>query len=1072
MATALAIDAAAKPGEDPDAACSRMELKAGALTKSLERFSKKTGVSIVADHRLIAGLDAPAVAAQSNCVDALAAALANTGLDVHQVNGKTLVISQRPQPAHVAAAPDIPTNPFRRPAMHDEIIVTGSRLSQANLSSSSPVLQVDSGEIDTRGVTRVEDLVNILPQAFASQTSDLANGATGTSSLNLRGLGSVRTLVLMDGKRLPFGSPLTSPPNLDIIPAQLVERVDVVTGGASAVYGSDALAGVANFILRRDFEGVMLDGQVGFYQDGNHNDFANALLDANGIERPGGVLDGREVNAAITVGANSTDGRGNVTAFFGYSNQNQVRQDRRDYSTCAYGPADPAPNTIDGVGCVGSSTFRRFFTPGGDLFLSEDNTLVPFTNAPEQTFNFAPDNFQQRPIERFSANFMGRYEIVDDFEVYLDLGFTKNMTDSQIAFSGTFFRSFSTNCDNPFLDTEVFSGDTLADALGCTASMIAAGENVPLIAGYRNITGEPRNSHIDNTTFRTVIGLRGIIADNWSWEVFGQYSQNDMTRITTGDLNFAKTQQALFIVDDGMGNAVCAPSTSLTAAPGCLPFNIFQFNGVSPEAAAFAQGTGVITGVTEQKVIGGTIQGNLGPSGFQSPWAETGIQALLSIEFREDFLGRTPDDVSQLAAGFGLTGAGGGTLPVEGKVSLYEIFMETHIPLMTDQPFFDEFGINGAYRYSNYTTDGNNIENSFDTHTYSTGVSWAVTPNIRFRAQFQRAVRSPNVIELFTEQTSVMFNLPLGANGVFDPCAGPAPAATPAQCANTGVTAAQYGSIPVNPTGQFNAISGGNPLLTQESSDTYTIGGVLTPSQLPDFSLAIDYFNITVDDAISTVAPSIALLECIESGDPTLCSLIKRDRFGSLFLDNSNLEGVNAINANIAQLSTRGVDFAATYNYDFDARGSVSFDYAATYLVSYGSTAVANVTSEIECAGFFAGGCFVPAPKYRHRLLTTWRTPWNIDLVTSWRHFGGVNKFPGTTGTPLDDRLDSANYLDLAAQWHVREDLTLRAGVQNVMGRDPELQTLISTVPGNGGTFPGSYDSLGRYIFFSFTFRQ
>ncbi len=198
----------------------------------------------------------------------------------------------------------------------DTIIVTGSRLNQANLNSSCPVFQVEASEIDTRGATRVEDLLNILPQAFAGQTSDVANGATGTSNLNLRGLGSLRTLVLMDGKRLPFGGPRTSAANLDLVPAQLVERVDIVTGGASAVYGSDALAGVANFIMRRDFEGVEFDGQVGFYQDGNNGEFANALLGVSGIEAPGGLTDGRDVLASIIFGANTADGRGNVTGFF------------------------------------------------------------------------------------------------------------------------------------------------------------------------------------------------------------------------------------------------------------------------------------------------------------------------------------------------------------------------------------------------------------------------------------------------------------------------------------------------------------------------------------------------------------------------------------------------------------------------------------------------------------------------------------------------------------------------------------------------------------------------------------
>ncbi|MEL7488671.1 MAG: TonB-dependent receptor plug domain-containing protein, partial [Pseudomonadota bacterium] len=364
----------------------------------------------------------------------------------------------------------------------DVIIITGSRLNQANLNSPSPVFQVDAGEVDARGVTRVEDLINILPQAFPGQTSELANGATGLSNLDLRGLGATRTLVLIDGKRLPYGSPNASAANLDLIPAQLVERVDIVTGGASAVYGSDAISGVANFILKRDFEGLQFDGQVGFFQDGNGGEFANALLDSFNQPAPGPQLDGRGVNVSALFGANTPDGRGNVTAFLQYQDQNEIRQGARDYAACAFGRSSTNPNAINGVTCAGSSTFRRIglssvnpnfddtMDPDPDtnptsnpafpsgLFLADDGSLVPFTGSPDQLFNFAPDNFIQRNNERFSINAFAHYEITDNIEAYLDLGFTENTTDSQIAFSGTFFRNFEINCDNPFLQAAVPGG--------------------------------------------------------------------------------------------------------------------------------------------------------------------------------------------------------------------------------------------------------------------------------------------------------------------------------------------------------------------------------------------------------------------------------------------------------------------------------------------------------------------------------------------------------------------------------------------------------------------------------------
>ncbi len=971
----------------------------------------------------------------------------------------------------------------------DVIIITGSRLDQANLNSSSPVFQVDAGEIDSRGVTRVEDLLNVLPQAFAAQTSNLANGASGTSSLNLRGLGATRTLVLVDGKRLSYGAGNAAAVNLDQIPAQLVQRVDIVTGGASAVYGSDAVSGVANFILRRDFEGLELDGQVGFFQDGNNNDFSNELLASNGIAQPGATADGRSVNVAAIFGANTPDGRGNVTAFLQYQDQNEVRQDARDFSACAFAPSG-ASTAVGGVGCVGSSTFRRFFTPGGDFFLGEDSVLVPFTGAPEQTFNFAPDNFLQRNNERFNFQALARYNVTENIEAFLDLAFTENQTDSQIAFSGTFFRPFQVNCGNPLIQTPVDAaagGGTLADALGCDAAAIAADTDVGLTAGYRNVTGDPRSSFIGVNTFRLVGGFRGDLNENHSFETFGQFSRTVQNTISTGDLSFADVQDGLFAVDDGSGNVVCRSGNA-----GCLPFNIFEFNGVSAEAAQFAQGTGLVRSQVEQIVLGGTFTSDLGAYGLKSPFSDNGVNAVVGIEYRRDQLNRVPDDISQIPGGRGLTGVGGGTLPLSGEVAVTELFFETQIPLVSDRPFFHEFGISGAFRYSDYTTDGNGVANSFDTNTFAAGITWSPVPDIRLRAQFQRAQRGPNVFELFTGQNTGLFNAAAGPNGLFDPCAGdldpttatPAPSATAAQCAFTGVTAAQFGTIPDNPAGQLNLVTGGNPLLFAESSDTFTVGAVLQPRWIEGFNFAIDYFDISVDDFISTVPPTVALSQCISSGTPEFCSLINRDSFGSLFLSNNdaagNLAGVFATNTNIANLATRGIDLSSNYSLDLGNSGSVSFNYASTILLELSSVPIPALPDQVfECSGLYRGACGGPNPEYRHRLLATWQTPWNVDVTATWRYFGGVtlDTVDGTgtqlsaggvftpTGNVLDDRLDSANYLDLAATWNVKEGVALRAGVNNVLGRDPELSTQAGTAPGNGDTFPGTYDALGRFIF-------
>ncbi|MEO0420508.1 MAG: TonB-dependent receptor plug domain-containing protein, partial [Pseudomonadota bacterium] len=310
------------------------------------------------------------------------------------------------------------------------IVVTGSRLNlNPNLEGAAPVLSVSSEQIQSQGTVRIEDLVNQLPQVFAGQAGEVSNGASGTATLNLRGIGSVRTLVLIDGRRLPYGSSSISSANLDLIPTQLVERVDVLTGGASAVYGSDAVGGVANFVLRRDFEGVMLDVQGNFQQTGNGDDFFNSVTAAAQQEVASSIIDGEEFIVTAMIGTNTADGRGNVTVYASYEQRNQVTQNNRSFSACTIGESTSA-TSFGGAGCVGSSNFRRFadfFNGDGtndDVFQLEDGTIVPFVGGPAQTFNFGALNFFQRPSDRFTLYGRAHYDITDNIEAFLDVSYT------------------------------------------------------------------------------------------------------------------------------------------------------------------------------------------------------------------------------------------------------------------------------------------------------------------------------------------------------------------------------------------------------------------------------------------------------------------------------------------------------------------------------------------------------------------------------------------------------------------------------------------------------------------------
>jgi len=925
------------------------------------------------------------------------------------------------------------------------------------LIAISPVTQVDSAEIDARGTTRIEDLINILPQAFAGQTSQVSNGATGTSNVNLRGLGSVRTLVLIDGKRLPFGSPESSAANLDLVPAQLVERVDVLTGGASAVYGSDAMAGVVNFILKRDFEGVEFDGQIGSYQDSNSNSFAQNVLRAAKQPVPSGsVLDGRNLNLSATFGANTADGRGNVTVNLSYSNQHAVEERNRDISGCAFG-LDTGPQSFGGVACIGSSTSAtgRFFaiTPNGinDVFLQPDGQIVPFVGGPAQTFNFNPFNFLQRPSEKFNFTTMAHYDIKPNVEAYMDLSLTDNQTNAQIAPSGTFAaHNPSIPCSNPFFGS---GPGSFFDAFGCTAPT----DNATVFILRRDVEGGPRNSDINLTTFRMVGGFRGTLNDHFDWDTFGQFSRTRYSTVSRNDISIANLDDAFNVVLDANGNAVCASGNA-----GCVPYNIFQIGGVTQAAVDYITADAFVNGSVEQKILGGNVQTDLGDFGVKSPFAQSGIQLSSGYEYRVDQLQLTPDALSATPGG-GLTGVGGATLPVAGKSRVFELFAETQAPLVEGAAFAEELTLNAAYRYSDYTVKGNGVNNGFTTDTYSAGLTWVPINDIRLRGQYQRAVRAPNIIELFSAQNTGLFDLQQNPDGSFDDCAGPTPFRSLTECARTGVTASQYGNIPDNAAGQFNAITGGNPNLQPELSDTYTLGAVVQPSMIPGLSVSVDYFDIKVKQAISTIPPVQAFERCLDTGDAAFCNLITRDTAGSLFLDNTS-GGVLATAVNIATLKTSGVDIAAAYQYDMGKAGSLSFNYVGTLLDTISTTSFPGSPAK-ECKGLVSGQCGTPNPKYRHRMMGTWSSPFHVDMTLTWRYFGSVSRDGGPQNT-INDHFSAKNYFDLSGQYYASERVTFRAGINNLLDTDPPISTETGAGFGNGNTYPGVYDSLGRFLFF------
>ena len=962
----------------------------------------------------------------------------------------------------------------------EEVVVTGSRLTKSNVTSSVPLVQIGAEEINSRGVARVEDVVNILPNVFVSQTAEVANGASGTSTLNLRGLGSQRTLVLIDGKRLPFGSPFSSSANVDMVPARMVERVDIVTSGASAVYGSDAVAGVVNFITKRDFEGFEFDYQYSANYNKNSNGYMENLLGEADFFDPGSTTTGEASLMSVLMGVNSDDGRGNITLFGTYEDMEEMLGKDRDTGACTlFGSSNPF--------CGGSSNFRRFNgTIGngvaGTVFQELNGELVPFTGRSDMYYNYGAVNHYQRPVERWNLGASGHYELTENVEAYFDTTYMNNKTAAQIAESASFNRPFFTNCDNPLLlggnpnnnPDGVRLGDMTGtfddngDFVSCLDWMDAGNESIDVqfINSHRNVEGGPRVSTYENSTWRAIFGLRGDINDDFAFDLFGQFAATEGTRISQNDLNFNRVQQSLYVTGT-FDNPVCRDTSG-----GCVPWNIFTRNAdgstaVTDEAAAFIAGVGIVTGDTEQTVFGGTVEGDLTNFGIKSPMAEAGMTGLVGFEYREDYLGRLSDDISKISGGRGLTGTGGATLPIAGEIEVEEIFMEMSMPLITGQPMIQELGLTAGYRYSDYTTNGNGVTNSFDADTYFAGLSWAPNDEVRFRANQSVAIRAPNVFDLYVGINTGLVELS-PVNGDGDQCSGATPVATQAQCANTGLSAAQYGTVDPSAAGQFNLITGGNPNLVAERGETTTFGVVITPSMIEDLTIAIDYFDIEVTNAIGTVPAQTSYDRCLTTGDPAFCNNIQRDTAGTLHLLNEapggGLAGISTQNVNVATDATEGVDVNITYSLDMSDMGSLNFDYAATFLDTNYTIAIPG-DDKVECTGAYAGPCGLPAPEYNHRFLATWVTPYDLTVSATWRHIGETDLY-GLTDPQgyLEDSMEERNYLDLAATYDYSENVQVRFGANNLLGDDAPVTTSSGTGTGNNNTYPGLFD-VSTYLF-------
>jgi outer membrane receptor protein involved in Fe transport len=962
-----------------------------------------------------------------------------------------------------------------------EIVITGSRLPRRNLTAVSPVTLVKGEEVKLQGTTLTEELINQLPQVTPDQGAFISNSASGTSTINLRDLGASRTLVLVNGRRLLPGDPVYPAGDINAVPSALIQRVEVLTGGASSVYGSDAVSGVVNFILDTKIDGLRIDAQDSFFQHGRAagTGVRQALTDA-GIAIPKkGSVNGANRDFNTAFGRGLLDGRAHVTVYGGYRKLSAITQSQRDYSACTVF-ADP---NSDALFCSGSpvSALGTFLTSFGRLRIGPDQTFVPGRTI----FNFAPSNYFQRPGRRYTAGGFANFDVSAAIEPYAEVMFMDDRTVAQIAPSGDFGSTSSINCDNPLLsaqqrsrvcfegnfigETPVFDDDgNLVRIEGSPTTFVDPVTGLPYLRGFlltlrRNVEGGPRRDDRQHRDLRLLGGVKGEIGRGVSYDASYMASQVKLSEAYTNDVSFTRLDRAIdAIADPATGQPVCR--SALTGEdPACVPWNVFALGGVTPEAAAYIVLPARQKATVKQQVASGTATIALEEWGIRSPWADEGPAVNLGVEYRKDSLDFRPDAAFQSGD---LAGQGQPLIPFTGATKVKELFGEARVPLLTHR-LVEELALEGGYRQS-WHSDGTS---KFATSSYKLALDFSPVRGIRLRASQQRAVRAPNIQELFAPIFPGFFDT--------DPCAGVSPRATQQQCAQAGVSAAQYGNVIANPVAEFsgyNSIVGGNAGLGPETAKTRALGIVFEPRFLPAFNLTVDWYDIALKGAIEEIGAQSIIDTCVATGDPLFCNRIHRDANGSLWLTPAGF--IDDTNANIGALKVRGVDVSASYVRDLGRFGSASVDFIGSRLIR---SVVDNggLATPYDCAGKYGYPCTYPLPKWRHTARLTWRSRGAPAISLHWRYVGAtslaaLNPQFGLLGdvSPLETRIRPQNYFDLTALMSFKRRYVLRFGVRNIFDRNPPLVT--SGNPAcfggagpfcNGNTFPQLYDPLGRYIF-------
>lgn len=940
----------------------------------------------------------------------------------------------------LAQADDQDNEPAMQPGVQAEeaapIVVTGSRIARRNVETAAPIAVVQDEEFKLSGTVNVENVVNTLPQVVPGFTSNSNNPGTGTATLNLRGLGSARTLVLVNDRRWMFYD-TAQIVDLNTIPSFLLDSVDVVTGGASAVYGSDALSGVVNFNLRQ-VDGIEMGGQYSITERG----------------------DGARYEVHGAIGTSFDDGRGSATVFAEYFNRDSIFQGDRAFSNFAVGGESFGLNQLQ----FGSSTLPngviRYFGDGdrtGTEFAA--NRAVVFDDVPGEfrtrtgdTYNYAPVNYLQIPQERYLLGGFADYDIGGGHTFYTEVAFVNNRVAQELAATPV-TGSFTVNLDTiqPFLSAGDFAQLQQLNSTETDGDP----DNITLFLQRRTIETGRRNSLDERNAFRVLGGVSGPIGDYLSYDAYYMYARTRNANVQAGNISRSAFQAGL----DG------------TAAP----INIFGLGTLDDsmvQAISIQAQNGDIS--TLENAVA-TVSGTFGD--FAITADSEPVAFAIGAEYRGVASRFIPD--TALSSG-DVIGFNAGN-PTEGEYNVKELFAEVNVPI--------EFGsarleFTGAGRYSDYSLD-----NVGGVWTYAGGVEFSPIPDVTLRGQYQRAVRAPNVGELFGGQA-------IGFPGATDPCS--TAAATPGSalgnlCVANGVPTANLGSPAIQLNAQIPALFGGNPNLQEETGDSWTAGIVLQPSFIPGLAITADYFDIKIENAITVISLQNSFDLCfnqVQDQNAAACAPFFatgpiRNAGGAITTANPPVLG----GQNVANFGVSGVDLQVTYSTTIPfslltdtGEQDFNLSFLGTWTESSDFEAFAGADI-VECAGRFGAGCGEPTPSFKWTARASF-----VDgpLTTSlrWRHLSAVDDndddvdYASFNGV---ERIPAYDILDLTFSAEASENVTVTVGVNNIFDTLPQSPTfdangfvsstnngtLLGDNQEQANTYPSTYEVLGRDYFVS-----